>query len=87
MTKYCDPSPRALKALEGHFVKKYEFDFAGIPLGKSLPVGIDEVKNVSVLRTLANREGKKLKRKFRVIDHGQNGYEIYYFADVPAEEE
>lgn len=75
--QFLDPSERATSSQGGQFIRKYEFPFDAVPVGKSFAVGATEVKNLAVLRTMAYREGKRLKRKFKVVDHGEHGFEVY----------
>lgn len=80
--EFLDPSHKAIASKGGQFVRKYEFPFDLVPLGKSFAVAKDDVKNINVLRAMATRFGKRLKRSFRVIDHGESGFEVYYKADT-----
>jgi len=75
--KFFDPSEVAANGNEHHFKQKYDFPFAEVPVGKSFEIAPDKVPNSNVLRVLASRYGKKLKRTFRVVDHKELGYEVY----------
>lgn len=81
MTDFAEPSAKArgLKQKQS----KYTFDWAGLPVDKSIPVALETIK-LATLRSMASQKGKQLGRKFRVIDHGDDGYEIYRdFDDKP----
>lgn len=75
--EFLDPSNEAVAPVNHLFSNKYDFPFDLVPVGKSFLVTKDEVKNSSVLRTTASRYGKKLGKQFRVIDHGDTGFEVY----------
>lgn len=72
------PSPAAQVPPASRIERKYIFPFDLVPLGRTFHVGKDEVKSIEILRTLASRNGKRLGRKFRVIDH-TNFFEVFYF--------
>lgn len=82
MEEFLDPSPQAISTQGGQFKRKYSFPFDRVPVGKSFAIPKDQIKNVNVLRSMATRFGKSLKRKFRVIDHGENGFEVFYHSDT-----
>jgi len=76
------PSHKAISTPRRQMERKYNFPFDVVPLGLSFSVGKDEVLNINVLRTLANRYGKKLGRQFKVVDHGEHGFEVFYKSEV-----
>jgi len=80
--QFFDPSVKATSSRQSHIERKYNFPFDQVPLGKSFHVGKDQVKNLNVLRTITNRNGTKLQRKFKVIDHGEAGYEVFYKEEI-----
>lgn len=49
--------------------KKYQFPFATLTEGQSLQIPVGTI-SIQVLRTTAQRAGKKLGVKFRVVNHG-----------------
>lgn len=75
MTQFFDNSPAAVAKRVGRVgLQKYPWNT--VPAGKSFAVVRNDIK-FNVLRSLASRTGKKLNRKFRVIDHKDNGpYEV-----------
>lgn len=75
--KFFDPSEVAASGKEHFFKQKYDFPFAEVPVGKSFEVAKNKVPNANTLRVLASRNGKKLNRTFRVVDHKEMGYEVY----------
>jgi len=75
---FFEPSLKAISCQQGHIERKYNFPFDLVPLGKSFHVGKDQVLNINVLRALASRFGLKLKRRFKVVDHGEHGYEVFF---------
>lgn len=79
--EFFDPSPRATGEVVGRFAKKYNFPFAEVPKGKSFSVPKEAVKNLNVLRTTASRMGKRMAKKFKVIEH-ETEYEVYCVPDV-----
>lgn len=76
--EFLEPSEKANKTHAGRYSRRYNFPFDTVPVGMSFAVKLDMVKNINVLRATANRFGEKLNRKFRVIDHGQDGYEVFH---------
>ena len=77
MSQFFEPSPKALKTSTDRWNKKYDFPFDTVPVGMSFPVAKDEVISLDTLRTLASRMGKKTNKHFRVIDHGDTGFEVF----------
>lgn len=84
MYKFMEPSSEALKAVEENnlFKKVHDFPWAEVPILKSFAVEKDQIKNVALLRTMASREGIRLGRFFRVVDHGAQ-YEVCYLRNRP----
>ena len=54
---------------------KYDFPWDSLSVGMSFGVAKDEIK-LSTLRSMASQKGKKLQCTFKVLDHGENGYEV-----------
>lgn len=80
MDKFFDASPDALAPRkQAGFVAKYPW--RELPEGKSFHVNHEDAKYES-LCVLANRTGKRLKRRFRVINHGAQGMEVARLPDV-----
>lgn len=68
-------SPQALEPIDSRYKAKYTFPFDELIKGFSFPVEFNEVSSLAVLRTTADRYGKKLGKKFRVIKHATE-YEV-----------
>lgn len=77
MSQFFEPSSKALKTSVDRWNKKYNFPFDTIACGHVIPSNKDEVISVDTLRTLASRMGKKMNKHFRVIDHGDTGFEVF----------
>jgi hypothetical protein len=55
---------------------KFNFPWQTVPFGKSFIVHHHEIK-FSTLRSQASYYGKRLGKKFKVVDHGESvGYEV-----------
>lgn len=80
--EFFDSSEKALDTKIGRPVGQVKYPWRDVPLGKSFAVNKVDIK-FKVLRSLASKQGKKLGRKFRVIDHSGDSYEV---AHVPMDE-
>lgn len=81
MREFVEPSKEAVELnKETLFRSKYHLPFDTVPLGKSFAVNKSEGIPIGSLRTSASRQGKKLNRVFRVIDHGET-FEVHYARD------
>lgn len=63
------------KAKVGKRVVQRKYPWNEVPAGKSFPVARENTK-FNTLRSLASLQGKKLGKRFRVIDHGSGAYEV-----------
>lgn len=72
------------KAKAGTRVVQRKYPWEEVPIGKSFPVPRENIK-FNVLRSLASLQGKKLKKKFRVIDHEVGPYEVACLAMTETE--
>lgn len=84
MTEFFDNSSAAVTMRVGRGVGERKYPWDTVPAGKSFAVVRDDIK-FSVLRSLASRTGKKLGRKFRVVDHGSGPYEVAHLVQTEAE--
>lgn len=75
--RWLAPSPKATNTNEHQFKIRYSFPFDEVPVNLSFAVARNEVKNIAVLRSIATRAGAKYNRRFKVIDHGEAGYEVF----------
>jgi|Laugrespbdmm15sn_2_1035079.scaffolds.fasta_scaffold07407_1 hypothetical protein len=84
MVEYPDSSER-LRNLQSKSEKDYG-DWDKVPVGKSfgLPASAGNLKK---LRTQASKYGKTLGKKFRVIDWGDQGFEIGRLPDPEPQEQ
>lgn len=85
--EFLQPSDKAKQDHAGRYSRKYSFPFDTVPVGMSFAVPLNAVKNINVLRATANRHGVRLNRKFRVIDHEKDGYEVFHVGPKVEEHE
>ncbi len=74
MAEFFDNSVKAKEVKVGP-IGRSKYFWAEVPIGKSFAVPRENIK-FGVLRSLASKSGKKLGKKFRVIDHGEGPYEV-----------
>jgi hypothetical protein len=72
--KFFDSSPEA-KAPYVRKVGHPKYPWKVVPVGKSFPVPKADIK-FSTLRSLASKTGSELGKRFRVIDHEGDVYEV-----------
>lgn len=82
MNDWPEPSELAKAPIKHRFEARYAFPFEEVPKGKSFAIARNQVSSIGVLRTITSRAGKRLNKKFRVVDHGESGYEVYCIPDV-----
>lgn len=69
-------SNKAKERLEAGIDKRAKYPWHTCSVGQSFAVDHNTIKLTS-LRSLADRTGKRINKKFIVIDHGANaGYEV-----------
>lgn len=69
-------SSPAMRSAGALIERKRKYLWQELELGESFPVSHSEIKLGSLV-TLAFRTGKRLGKKFRVLDHGpEQGYEV-----------
>lgn len=73
--QFFDSSPKAVQMRKGRQPGEKKYPWSEVPVGKSFVVQRNDIK-FEVLRSLASRTGKKLGKKFRVVDHGSGPYEV-----------
>src|SRR5690242_12430093 len=77
MRQIFDSSDKAMQA-DARSRKKYPWEELGV--GQSFAATPDEI-TLDSLRPLASRMGKKLGRRFRVINHEDKSYEVARLPD------
>jgi len=68
-------SPKMAEPYVSKFPTTSKYPWRELGIGQSFAVGKQESK-IATLRSHAWKMGKKLGKKFRVIDHGEDGYEV-----------
>ncbi len=77
-TKFFDSSPAAKQVLS-----RTKYPWTQVPVGKSFPIPKANI-SLKTLRSLASKTGKDLGKRFRVIDHDGEFYEV---ARLPVSQE
>jgi hypothetical protein len=78
MVEFFNSSTKAKEMKVGLVQRQAVYPWKDVPVGKSFVVPRDKIK-FNVLRSLASKTGKKLGRRFVVVDHGEGApYEVAF---------
>ncbi len=75
MVEFFDASPKSMARSHGNRFSDINYPFEELLIGKCFIVPHTAIK-IGSLRNKATMMGKKLGRRFTVVDYGERGYEV-----------